>query len=116
MSNLLNEKAIKEAAYYIWKNAGCPENTSMSDWNAAIQQLTNASKNNSTLNSKKTSSCKTSTCKTTSLKKTLSKDRKLRFETLQLHVGQEQPDPATGARAVPTSTSIPSGVNRTAAA
>lgn len=26
---------------------------------------------------------------------------KLRFETLQLHVGQEQPDPATDARAVP---------------
>ena len=24
-----------------------------------------------------------------------------RFETLQLHVGQEQPDPATDARAVP---------------
>lgn len=28
-------------------------------------------------------------------------DKKLHFETLQLHVGQEQPDPATGARAVP---------------
>ena len=28
-------------------------------------------------------------------------DKKLRFETLQLHVGQEQPDPATDARAVP---------------
>lgn len=28
-------------------------------------------------------------------------DRKLRFETLQLHVGQENPDPATDARAVP---------------
>ena len=28
-------------------------------------------------------------------------NRKFRFETLQLHVGQEQPDPATGARAVP---------------
>ena len=27
--------------------------------------------------------------------------RKLHFETLQLHAGQEQPDPATGARAVP---------------
>ena len=25
----------------------------------------------------------------------------LHFETLQLHVGQEQPDPVTGARAVP---------------
>jgi O-acetylhomoserine (thiol)-lyase len=31
----------------------------------------------------------------------MSKDRKLRFETLQLHVGQEKPDPATDARAVP---------------
>ncbi|HIU74967.1 MAG TPA: O-acetylhomoserine aminocarboxypropyltransferase/cysteine synthase [Candidatus Pelethocola excrementipullorum] len=29
------------------------------------------------------------------------KDRKLKFETLQLHVGQESPDPVTGARAVP---------------
>ena len=27
--------------------------------------------------------------------------KKLRFETLQLHVGQEQPDAVTGARAVP---------------
>lgn len=31
----------------------------------------------------------------------MAKERKLRFETLQLHVGQEQPDPATDARAVP---------------
>ena len=29
------------------------------------------------------------------------KDRKLKFETLQLHVGQESPDPVTWARAVP---------------
>lgn len=29
------------------------------------------------------------------------KSRKLKFETLQLHVGQESPDPATDARAVP---------------
>ena len=27
--------------------------------------------------------------------------KKLHFETLQLHVGQENPDPATGSRAVP---------------
>ena len=31
----------------------------------------------------------------------MSAERKYRFETLQLHVGQEEPDPATGARAVP---------------
>ena len=28
-------------------------------------------------------------------------ERKLKFETLQLHVGQEKPDPATDSRAVP---------------
>ncbi|NSA00411.1 O-acetylhomoserine (thiol)-lyase [Clostridium beijerinckii] len=28
-------------------------------------------------------------------------ERKLKFETLQLHVGQEQPDSATDSRAVP---------------
>lgn len=31
----------------------------------------------------------------------MSEKRAYRFETLQLHVGQENPDPATGARAVP---------------
>lgn len=31
----------------------------------------------------------------------MNKDRQLKFETLQLHVGQEQPDPATDSRAVP---------------
>lgn len=34
-------------------------------------------------------------------KKIERKDRKLKFETLQLHVGQESPDPVTDARAVP---------------
>ena len=34
-------------------------------------------------------------------KKTNRADRTLKFETLQLHAGQEHPDPATDARAVP---------------
>lgn len=34
-------------------------------------------------------------------KKIARKDRKFKFETLQLHVGQENPDPVTDARAVP---------------
>ena len=33
--------------------------------------------------------------------KTHYEDRKLSFDTLAIHVGQEKPDPATGARAVP---------------
>ena len=31
----------------------------------------------------------------------MAENRKFKFETLQLHVGQEQPDPVTDARAVP---------------
>lgn len=34
-----NEDAIREAAYFIWKNNGCPSNSNMSDWDAAINQL-----------------------------------------------------------------------------
>ena len=45
-------------------------------------------------------------------------DRKYKFETLQLHVGQESPDPATDARAVPiyqtTSYVFPSSVSAAA--
>lgn len=31
----------------------------------------------------------------------MSEQKNYRFETLQLHAGQESPDPATGARCVP---------------
>lgn len=34
-----DEKTIRETAYYIWKNNGCPANSSTYDWNAAIEQL-----------------------------------------------------------------------------
>ncbi len=36
---MFDEKTIRETAYYIWKNNGCPANTSTQDWNAAIEQL-----------------------------------------------------------------------------
>lgn len=38
---------------------------------------------------------------TMNCEETIMSEQKLHFETLQLHVGQEQADPATGARAVP---------------
>ena len=65
-----NEDAIREAAYYIWKNAGCPANSSLQDWNAAIEQLALANKtcNNKSSCSNKNSTLKTSSLKTTSLK------------------------------------------------
>ena len=38
MSNL-NENAIREAAYYIWQNAGCPSGQDDYFWSKAIEQL-----------------------------------------------------------------------------
>lgn len=78
-----NEKDIQLAAYYIWKNNGCPANTSSQDWNNAISQLSALAsmKNNNSKSSlssssskKNSSSSKTSACKTisASLKKTSS--------------------------------------------
>ncbi len=72
-----NEDAIREAAYYIWKNNGCQQGTALSDWDAAIHQLSVnaafstklnhkaacASKANSNKNSAKTSSAKSKTLK-----------------------------------------------------
>lgn len=53
----LSEQAIAEAAYYIWQKNGCPANSSLQDWNAAINQLTLANAQKKSL--KKTISCKT---------------------------------------------------------
>ena len=80
MKNLnLSEQAIAEAAYYIWKNNGCPANTSLSDWNAAINQLTNLANTKksilSSLTSKKTSSCKTTSACKKSTKKCAKKSK-----------------------------------------
>ena len=69
----LNENAIREAAYYIWKNNGCPSGTSLQDWNLAIKQLSSSNKNSSLLKTassmlKNTSSAKKSTSKTSASK------------------------------------------------
>ena len=34
-----NEQAIKEAAYYIWQNAGCPNGQDEYFWSMAVEQL-----------------------------------------------------------------------------
>lgn len=65
MANKLNENSIREAAYYLWQNAGCPNGNDDYFWSQAVEQL------NSKASSKKTASCKTSSCskKSTSSKK-----------------------------------------------
>jgi len=66
-----NEQAIKEAAYYLWQNAGCPNGQDNYFWNEALKQLNCCNKNsccNKSSSSKKSSS--------TSSKKSLSSKSK----------------------------------------
>lgn len=73
----LNENAIREAAYFL-EEQRLPANTSLQDWNAAINQLTSLATLNSAAksisSSSKTSSSKTLASKASALvKKTLVK-------------------------------------------
>ena len=53
-----NENAIREAAYYIWQDANCPEGKDELFWTMATEQM------NSCCSSKsKSTACKKTTCK-----------------------------------------------------
>lgn len=68
----INENAIREAAYYNWQNAGCPQGQDEYFWQMAVEQLTNCNCNCSCSSSKKTSSAKKSSSKSsTSTKKSV---------------------------------------------
>lgn len=67
-----NENAIREAAYYIWQNAGCPQGQDEKFWMMAIEQL-NGSKCCSKSSSAKSSSCKSASAKKAAPKKTAKK-------------------------------------------
>lgn len=66
-----NEEYIRTAAYYNWKNAGCPYGNDEYFWNMAINQLygsCNCSSKSSCSSSKKTSSSKSKTTTSASSK------------------------------------------------
>jgi len=56
MATKLNENAIREAAYYIWQNAGCPSGQDAQHWAMAVEQLSSCSCKKSSSSSKKSSS------------------------------------------------------------
>ena len=72
-TNKYNENYVREAAYYCWKNAGCPYGQDEYFWNMAIKQLygTTCSK----------SSCSKSSCSTSSKKSSSSSSKKVTTTT-----------------------------------
>ena len=72
-----NENAIREAAYYIWQNAGCPNGKDQEFWSMAVEQLNGCSKSSAKKSTSSSSKKSTSaTCKTASAKKTSSSSKK----------------------------------------
>lgn len=70
-----NENAIREAAYYIWQKAGCPNGKDQEFWSLAVEQLNGKTSSKSTAKKSTSSSSKKTTsasCKTSSAKKTSS--------------------------------------------
>ena len=62
-----NEQAIREAAYYIWQNAGCPFGQDEYFWSMAVEQLSKkCTKSSCAKKSASTSAKKTTTAKKTS--------------------------------------------------
>lgn len=74
-----NDNAIREAAYYIWQNNGCPANTSLQDWDAAINQL-------NAMSALKNASKKLANAKTIAVKKSASKAASLKSSSFKVAV------------------------------
>jgi hypothetical protein len=70
-----NEQAIREAAYYIWQNAGCPNGQDEYFWSMAVEQLSkccnksSCAKKSSSKSSVKSASKSCATKKASSSKK-----------------------------------------------
>ena len=54
-----NENAIREAAYYNWQNAGCPQGKDEYFWSMAVEQLSSKSASSASCGTKKACASKT---------------------------------------------------------
>jgi len=77
MATKCNENYIREAAYYLWQNAGCPMGQDEKFWSMAVEQFSSCKgskgcckKSSSTM--KKPTATKSSTASKTTVKKTVS--------------------------------------------
>lgn len=66
-----NENYVREAAYYLWQNAGCPNGQDEKFWAMAVEQLSSCS--NKKPCCKKSCASGTTTAKKTAAKSTAAK-------------------------------------------
>ena len=74
-----NEQAIREAAYYIWQNAGCPNGQDEYFWSMAVEQLSKCCNKSSCAkksSSKTVSKCSSKSCSTKKASSTKSSTKK----------------------------------------
>ena len=74
-----NENYIKEAAYYLWQNAGCPSGQDDKFWSMALEQYSSCSCSSTSKKScckKSCSSSSSSSKKTSTSKSTKSSSKK----------------------------------------
>jgi len=67
-----NENAIREAAYYNWQNAGCPQGKDEYFWSMAVEQLNKKSASSASCGTKKACAGKSASA-STAKKKTAAK-------------------------------------------
>ena len=74
-----NNKAIEEAAYFIWQNAGCPMGNDEYFWALAVEQLNSSNKSCKSSSVKASAAAKKSPAKkssTVTAKKPVAKKKK----------------------------------------
>ena len=64
-----NESYIREAAYYLWQNAGCPSGQDEKFWSMAVEQLSSTCSGNTKKCCAKKTTSTTKSCSNTSKSK-----------------------------------------------
>lgn len=70
-SSKCNENYIREAAYYLWQNAGCPWGQDEKFWSMAVEQISSCKCSKGSSKKSCSSSAKSTTSKTSSAKKSV---------------------------------------------
>ena len=73
MATKCNENYIREAAYYLWQNAGCPMGQDEKFWSMAVEQMSSCKCSKSSCKKSSSTSKKSTAVKSTAASRTTTK-------------------------------------------